>query len=140
MNNQPRARRERKFDDKGRCPQSADGLCSRRPEPRHEWIPNPNVYDIGDEVKAWKAQQNTSINSDYWKTVHGKKTPSLLNEFSNSETDSERARVLARRSYPNRNPRQNSDFVYSGDDGKPGQLIRTDTTFGRINRIVEPRK
>jgi RHS repeat-associated protein len=103
-----------------------------------KWHPNSNVYDIGDEVKAWKAQQNTSIASDYWKTEGDQRKPSLLRDFADAKTDDERAGVLARSSYPNRNPRQNSDFVYAGDkDYKPGQLIRTDNSFGRINRIAQ---
>jgi hypothetical protein len=102
-----------------------------------KWRPSPATYDIGDEVKAWKAQLNSSITSDYWKRDGGGQKPSLLRDFANAKTDDERAGVLARSSYPNRNPNQNSDYVYAGKENyKPGQLVRTDTGFGRVNRIA----
>jgi len=92
-------------------------------------------------VKAWSAQLNTSIGWDYSKTEGGQRKPSLLREFANAKTDDERAGVLARTSgYRNRNPRQNSDYVYAGKENyKPGQLVRTSDTFGRVNRVVPPR-
>ena len=104
-----------------------------------KWHPSPTTYDIGDEVKAWKAQLNTSTASDFWKTEGGQRKPSLLREFANAKTDDERAGVLARTSgYRNRNPNQNSDFVYGGKENyKPGQLIRTNDFFGRVNRVAQ---
>lgn len=106
-----------------------------------KWHPSPATYDIGDEVKAWKAQLNTSTDSDYWKTEGGSRKPSLLRQFANAKTDDERAGVLARTSgYRDRNPNQNSDYVYAGKESyKPGQLVRTNDTFGRVNRVATPR-
>jgi RHS repeat-associated protein len=106
-----------------------------------KWHPSPGTYDIGDEVKAWSAQLNTSTGSDYWKTEGGQRKPSLLRQFANAKTDDERAGVLARTSgYRNRNPNQNSDYVYAGKENyKPGQLVRTNDTFGRVNRVAPPR-
>jgi len=106
-----------------------------------KWHPNPTTYDIGDEVKAWSAQLNTSTASDYWKTEGGTRKPSLLRQFANAKTDDERAGVLARTGgYRNRNPNQNSDYVYAGKENyKPGQLVRTNDTFGRVNRVAPPR-
>src|SRR5215212_7214122 len=70
-----------------------------------KWHPSPTTYDIGDEVKAWSAQLNTSTGSDYWKIEGGTRKPSLLRQFANAKTDDERAGVLARTSgYRNRNP------------------------------------
>jgi RHS repeat-associated protein len=104
------------------------------------WHPNPGIYDIGDEVKAWKAQLNTSIGPDYWKGEGKERQPSLLREFANAKTDDERAGVLARSAYPNRNPKQNTDYVYAGKENyKAGQLVRTNDTFGRVNRVAPPR-
>lgn len=101
-----------------------------------EWHPSPANYDIGDEVKAWQAQLNTSGASDFWKSGGGQRKPSLLNDFANAKTDDDRAGVLARSAYPNRNPRQNSNYVYAGKENyRPGQLIRNKDFFGRVNRI-----
>lgn len=106
-----------------------------------KWHPSYTTYDIGDEVKAWAAQLTASTSSDFWKTEGGQRKPSLLREFANAKTDDERAGVLARTSgYRNRNPRQNSDYVYAGKENyKPGQLVRTSDTFGRVNRVAPPR-
>jgi RHS repeat-associated protein len=103
-----------------------------------KWQPSRTTYDIGDEVKAFKAQQNASIGADYFKKGADTGQPSLLRDFANAKTDDERAGVLARSAYPNRNPRQNSDFVYAGKENyKPGQLVRTNDSFGRVNRVVQ---
>jgi RHS repeat-associated protein len=106
-----------------------------------KWHASPATYDIGDEVKAWKAQLNTAIDSDFWKREGGETKPSLLRSFAQAKTDDERAGVLARTNgYRNRNPNQNSDFVYAGNENyKPGQLVRTNDTFGRVNRLAPPR-
>jgi len=103
-----------------------------------EWNPSRSSYDIGDEVKAWQAQQNVSTNSDYWQTKGGSREPSTLSEFSRAKTDDERAGVLARNGYPNRNPNRDSNVRFSSSEGyKPGQLIRpTDRPnfFGRVHK------
>ena len=105
------------------------------------WVPNPGSYDIGDEVNAWKAQERTSIESDYISTRPGNVgRPTLLRQFSRAATDDEKAGVLARNGYPNRNPNRNSNVVFGSDSGyQPGQLVRTNTMYGRVNRVVQRR-
>lgn len=77
--------------------------------------------------------------SDFFKERRGSIVPSLLSEFSKAEADDERAAVLARNAYPNRNPGQNGGFLYGGKaDYKAGQLIRTDDSFGRVYCVVKP--
>jgi RHS repeat-associated protein len=102
-----------------------------------QWRTSPASYDIGDEVKAWKAQLNNAIATDYWKNAGGTKKQSTLSLFSQAKTDDERAGVLVRNGYPNRNPHRDSNVVFSSKEGyKPGQLIRpTDRPgfFGRVH-------
>jgi RHS repeat-associated protein len=103
-----------------------------------QWTASPTTYDIGDEVKAFKAQQNVSQDSDYWTNKGGgAQRQSLLREFSNAKTDDERAGVLSRSAYPGRNQNRDSNVHFSPREGyKPGQLIRpTDRPnyFGRVH-------
>ncbi len=102
---------------------------------RGKWRPNPSTYDIGDEVKAWSVQLNLAVPGDYW-TKSGK--ASTLSQFSKAKSDDERAGVLVRTSYPNGNMRLNSNVNYGESSGyKPGQLIRTENAFQRVNSIVK---
>lgn len=103
-----------------------------------EWQTNPATYDIGDEIKAFKVQQNAASDSDYFTRKGGTTQASLLSKLNNAKNDVERADILARNGYPNRNQRMNSNLVYHSDSGyKPGQLIRTNDYFGRVNRVFE---
>jgi RHS repeat-associated protein len=103
-----------------------------------EWNPSRTNYDIGDEVKAWKVQQNASTDSDYFQSKSGRQEPSTLSKFSRAKTDDERAGVLVRNGYPNRNPNRDSNVRFSASEGyKPGQLIRPSDRpnfFGRVHK------
>ena len=101
-----------------------------------QWRTSPTSYDIGDEVKAWKAQLNNAIVTDYWKNAGGTKKQSTLSLFSQAKTDDERAGVLVRNGYPNRNPYRDSNVVFSPKEGyKPGQLIRPAERPGFFGRV-----
>jgi RHS repeat-associated protein len=104
------------------------------------WRVSPTNYDIGDEVKAFQAQQNVADNSDYWTNNGGGvgSRPTLLREFATAQTDDERARVLSRSAYPGRNQRRDSNVVFGSETGyKTGQLIRASHYFGRVSRVFE---
>jgi RHS repeat-associated protein len=101
-----------------------------------EWHTAFASYDIGDEVKAWNAQLNTATASDYWKDSGGTKKPSTLSQLSQAKTDDERAGVLVRNGYRNRNSHQNSNVRFSPKEGyNPGQLIRPADRPGFFGRV-----
>ena len=106
-----------------------------------KWKPSPATYDIGDEVKAWEAQLRLSVPKDFTKNNHGVMKPSLLSTFANAKNADEKAGVLARSAYPNRNPGMDHNASYGASSGhKPGDIIRTSTYFGVVNKIFEDRK
>jgi RHS repeat-associated protein len=102
------------------------------------WVPNPNTYDIGDEVKAWNVQLHLAAPGDFWTNKGGSRQAGLLSQFSNAKTDDERAGVLARTSYPSRNMRMNSNNDFAGSSGyTPGQLVRTENIFLRVHNVFK---
>ena len=118
-------------------------LAFRRDPKSGKWNPDGLSYDIHDEVKAFEAQQRTSIGSDYWQTRHGQKQPSLLNDFANARTEDERAGVLARTAYPDRNNKERNVSVGPSTGYGPGELIRpTDNGpiknyFARVHDVTK---
>lgn len=106
------------------------------------WGSQYGSYDIGDEVKAWKAQLAVADVSDFWMRRKGVWVPSLLRLFSNEQTDDGRARVLRQHGYANVNPVFNSNVLFASTSGYAvGQVVRPDTDrrsymFARVHGIA----
>ncbi len=106
------------------------------------WSSHYSSYDIGDEVKAWKAQLAVAEPNDYWYIRDGAFKPTLLRLFANAATDAARAQVLVQHGYADVNPTVGSALRFNSDTGfVAGQVIRPDASlrrnlFGRVFGIV----
>jgi hypothetical protein len=100
------------------------------------WRPAHSSYDIGDEVKAWRAQLNAASAADFWTTTNGRRRPSVLRLYSYARTDAERGDVLARNGYRERNPTTECNVVFETARGYVArQVIRPTAAtnfFGRV--------
>jgi hypothetical protein len=106
-----------------------------------EWRPAPSSYDIGDEVNAFRAQLAAAQPADYWSTTAGRRKPSLLRLFADARTDAERAEVLARNGYKDRNRTTGCNVVFESSRGfvarqvvRPGPDLHF---FGRVYATAE---
>lgn len=99
------------------------------------WEPDAATYDIGDEVKAWKAQLAVATGADAWH----KGKPSLLAEFAHAKSDVKRARVLAVSGYANVPFAFECDVVAAAESGRMvGELVRPTPgrhVFGRVRLV-----
>jgi len=102
------------------------------------WASHYGSYDIGDEVKAWRAQLDVAGATDYWSHRRGTWTPTLLRLFANERNDAGRARVLAQHGYASVNPVFESNLRFDAATGYAvGQLVRPNLSrganvFGRV--------
>jgi RHS repeat-associated protein len=108
-----------------------------------QYSPSPSSYDIGDEVKAFRAQLIASSPQDFFG-----KGGTFLRNFQNAKTDDKQADVVAQvgdnyqkirsRGFDT-NPRFDSSSGY-----KPGQLVRPTKEngyfFGRVRTVFERKK
>lgn len=102
------------------------------------WASHYASYDVGDEVKAWRAQLALAESGDYWLRRDNSWRPTLLRLFSDEKTDEGRARVLARHGYGRVNPVVGANVRFDVSSGySVGQLVRPDgrpgcNVFGRV--------
>lgn len=101
------------------------------------WRPAYSSYDIGDEVLAWQAQLRTALPLDYWRVTSRDRKPTLLQLFSQAETDDARAAVLVSHGYVDRNPVAGSIVAFPARFGfRAGQMVRPSAElafFGRVH-------
>ncbi|MBK6428197.1 MAG: hypothetical protein IPF82_19030 [Blastocatellia bacterium] len=79
------------------------------------WGPLVAAYDIGDDVKAWEAQLEASVNTDFFIGARGTGVliPSVLRQFADAVGFEDRASVLKANGYKDLRPIANANVRFT---------------------------
>ncbi len=103
------------------------------------WGPLVAAYDIGDDVKAWEAQLEASVNTDFFIGARGTGVlvPSVLRQFADAVSFEDRAAVLMANGYRDLRPVPNSNVRFAAKAQlRAGTVIHPgikENFFGRVH-------
>lgn len=105
-----------------------------------QWMPAIAVYDIGDDVKAWEAQLEASVNPDFFvgaRSGTGFTSPSVLRQFADAGSFDERAKVLLANGYKDLRPISNANVRFTPEAQlAAGTVVHSgirENFFGRVH-------